>query len=430
MKRELAAQERLQWHAPAEVKKMGDDEGEKFFFDYWGFDDDVMNADLEMKRNGLRSDGSSSNNSIPIALLPAIAAHSHRAHSSYEHIRRSIFQRDFQCPSGTHSCSAVGENNLCCENGATCISTYEGIGCCPYGATCGQQVSECQSGYTSCPDSPNGGCCVPGAVCEGTGCVFIGTQTLVRTLATATQTDGVSYTTQTSSGRTVTIAYPTTEISITTTTVTLTPSGGSTTRTITLSGEACQDGAFSCPANQGGGCCPIGQGCSADGTCPDLSVSTSATAGSPIPAGSTPVSEASVVSSTSATSTAGCPTGFYQCSAVYLGGCCRVGRDCQTTSCPPQDTTSLLSNPTVYVTGDNGGAAAATAGSCANGWFLCGADALGGCCPSGYECGVQSCRASGQRNTAKMAPSSASVQRWAWGFLGLGMVIGVGMIWL
>lgn len=431
MKRELAAQERLQWHAPVEVKKMDDDEGEKFFLDYWGFGDEAMNERLEKDVAGSRIDEDSRNTSLPIAMLPAIAPHIQKAHFSYDRIRRSIFKRDFQCPGGTHSCSAIGENNLCCNNGESCVSTSNGIGCCPYGITCGQEVSECQSGYTSCPNSPNGGCCIPGAACQGEGCVLVGTRTVVRTLATSTRTDGVSFTTEVTSGRTVTVAYPTTEISVTTTTVTLTPSGTATTRTITLSGQACQDGFFSCPANKGGGCCPTGQACSADGTCPDVTSSTSTAAGAPFLPTSRSVSVASVESSTSVTQTAGCPTGFYQCSAVYLGGCCRVGRDCHTTSCPPQDTTSIVSNPTVYVTGNNG-AAAATAGSCANGWYLCNANENGGCCPSGYQCGVQSCRAtvSGQRNTAKMAPSSANVQRWAWSFLGLGVVVGVGMIWL
>lgn len=435
MKREVEAQERLRWHAPAGVKKMGNDEGEKFFFNYWGFDndlvDDIPGNDGTISHVDADIYDGSLNASVVTPLLPAIAPHAGLDAIGFSRLRRSIFERDFNCPGGTYACTSIKQNDLCCQNGETCVDTSNGPGCCPAGATCGNQVSGCASGYTSCPNSPNGGCCVPGASCQGVGCVFLGTQTVVQTLPRTTETTGASFTTETRSGRTVTVAYPTTEISVSTTTVTLSPSGETTTRTVTL-GKQCQTGYFSCAANQGGGCCPTGQACSADGTCPDPS--TSATARAPVLPTSQSVSVASVPSSsstsTSTTTQENCPTGFYQCSAVYLGGCCRVGRDCHTTSCPPQDTTTLLSNPTIYVTGGNG-AAAASAGSCANGWFACGANQNGGCCPSGYQCGVQSCRASGQRNTAKMAPySSANVQRWAWGFLGLALVVGVGMVLL
>jgi hypothetical protein len=180
----------------------------------------------------------------------------------------------------------------------------------------------------------------------------------------------------------------------------------------------------------GGGCCPNGQSCANDGKCPDSTTTTTATARAPV----LPTSQTVTIQGVSSSSTqlAGCPTGYYMCSAVYLGGCCRVGRNCQTTSCPPQDTATLVtSGRTIYVTGPNG--AAATGGSCANGWYACGADQNGGCCPSGYQCGVQSCKAtnSGQRDTAKMAVDNvATVQRWAWTFLGIGLMVGVGMIWL
>ena len=375
------------------------------------------------------------NATILPGLPPAIAPHLSRYESyDYGHIRRMIFEtRDFQCPGGTYSCSSIGHDDLCCYSTDTCVSTSEGVGCCPRGASCGQEVSSCdtEAGYTSCPNSPNGGCCIPGASCEGTGCVVQGTQTVTRTLDTATQTTGASYTTETMSGRTITVVYPTTEISVSTKTITLSPSGDMTTRTVTFSGESCQTGFFSCPANLGGGCCPTGQGCANDGTCPDTT--STATAGAPVLPTSESISPASVASSTTTTTVpANCPTGFYQCSAVYLGGCCRVGRNCQTTSCPPQDTTTVEGNPTIAVTGGGGAGSVAVGGSCANGWYGCGADQNGGCCPSNYACGVQSCSATiaGQRDTAKMAPSSAAALRWAWGFIGFGVAVGVGMVWL
>ena len=91
-----------------------------------------------------------------------------------------------------------------------------------------------------------------------------------------------------------------------------------------------------------------------------------------------------------------CPTGFYQCSAYYRGNCCRVGRDCATSSCPPSDSTSVLVSNGITVVvataaasgaASSGGAAPvannAQKGSCAQGWFSCASSAGGGCCPNG-----------------------------------------------
>ena len=219
------------------------DEGEKFYFGYWDFGDDVssktgasnsfepafLDAPADLEPYG--------NSSMTPILRPAIAQHSKRDFTSFRILGRSIFQRDFQCPTGTHDCSSIGKNNLCCDTGETCVSTSNGIGCCPAGATCGTDVSGCDTaaGYTSCPNSPNGGCCIPGAVCKGVGCIFQGTQTVTRTAATATATNGVSYTTETSSGHTVTVEVPITEVSVSTTTVTLSPNGYTTTQTLIIS---------------------------------------------------------------------------------------------------------------------------------------------------------------------------------------------------
>jgi hypothetical protein len=144
-------------------------------------------------------------------------------------------------------------------------------------------------------------------------------------------------------------------------------------------------------------------------------------------------------------SDASCPTGFYMCSAHYLGGCCRVGRNCDTTSCPTSDSTELVSNGVTI--GGAGGVAASTStttldpdassaastqdGTCANGWFLCSESDGGGCCPADYVCGA-SCTAtiSGVADQAKQQPSGAEAVSWAWGFFVLALGTGVGMVWL
>lgn len=137
------------------------------------------------------------------------------------------------------------------------------------------------------------------------------------------------------------------------------------------------------------------------------------------------------------------------CSAHYLGGCCRVGRNCDTTSCPTSDSTALVSNG-VTIAGISGDVAASTStttvddddpsataassqdeDTCANGWFMCGESEGGGCCPSNYICGA-SCTAtvSGVDDQAKREPSGAGVVRWAWGFFAVALGTGIGMVWL
>lgn len=92
-----------------------------------------------------------------------------------------------------------------------------------------------------------------------------------------------------------------------------------------------------------------------------------------------------------------CPTGFYACSAVYHGGCCQTGRDCDTTSCPTTSSTTFTSNgETIAVPVTTGGSP--STGKCAKGWFSCADTAGGGCCPVGFACGT-SCTATAASTT-------------------------------
>lgn len=119
-----------------------------------------------------------------------------------------------------------------------------------------------------------------------------------------------------------------------------------------------------------------------------------------------------------------CPTGFYACSAVYGGGCCQTGRDCQVTSCPSTASTTVVSDGvTVVVPASDASAATATSeGSCAGGWTLCpSSGATAGCCPGGYSCGTASCflaTGSATASVAKELPGSGAVRG-----AGLGMVM-------
>lgn len=88
----------------------------------------------------------------------------------------------------------------------------------------------------------------------------------------------------------------------------------------------------------------------------------------------------------------GCPTGFYGCLATHGGGCCRTGRDCDTSACPPPSTTIISDGATIVVLASDVPTTTASS-TCADGWFLCGASAgpVPGCCPSGFDCGTASC---------------------------------------
>lgn len=148
---------------PTAVRKMSDDEGEKFFFNYWGFDSgtDEVNSFL------------SSRNVIVSDLRPPILVHTSK---SARRALSMLWGRDFKCPTDTFSCSSIGQSSSCCSDGDSCVivqNTGLGVvGCCPDGETCGETVGACENGYTSCPSSIGGGCCIPGYECVTGGCKY------------------------------------------------------------------------------------------------------------------------------------------------------------------------------------------------------------------------------------------------------------------
>lgn len=132
---------------------------------------------------------------------------------------------------------------------------------------------------------------------------------------------------------------------------------------------------------------------------------------------SAPVRPTSDSTTASSSSSGFCPTGFYACSAVYGGGCCQTGRDCQTTSCPTTASTTIISSGvTVVVPASDVTAATITTGTCAGGWSLCPTDAgpTAGCCPTGYSCGTASCllaTGSATASVAKELPGSGAARK-------------------
>jgi hypothetical protein len=294
--------------------------------------------------------------------------------------------------------------------------------------------------------------------------VYASTATITTTLPAVTVTTGAIWSTASDSTTTNTciipVNSPSQAVSVYTTTTTLVIATSGNTETTTVvetttvfpsssaavvtpispssSGQGpltCSPGFRTCPASLGGGCCRTDRACGSQ-TCPALSTAAppvlpTSGSGSDVISASTTTSRESITSSATVVYS-GCPTGFYMCSAYYLGGCCRVGRNCDTTSCPTSESTAVVSNSRLTVIAPSGARSGAVTGNCANGWSSCAANLGGGCCPSGYECGTScTATASGQSNVGKGAPSEAAkAGRCGWIFLILGIVSGIGMVFL
>ncbi|EAW22903.1 putative GPI anchored protein [Aspergillus fischeri NRRL 181] len=153
------------------VKKMSEDEGEKFFFDYWDFEgaDEVgLTA-----TNETYSPQSYDNHEAP-EIQPRV--YPFRPSVPTNMGFSPLFRRDFKCPTGTFACMAIDRPNSCCGAGDTCVLVQDtglgDVGCCPQGQTCSGVIGSCQQGYMSCPASMGGGCCIPGYECVSGGCKF------------------------------------------------------------------------------------------------------------------------------------------------------------------------------------------------------------------------------------------------------------------
>ena len=199
VKKSSDIQSRLATQIPSVIQKMSADEGEMFFLDYWHFDaqnpqellaHDEARSSLEYLNQsfihdaGLRRSRSNAHNAKDTIdgfdfLLPPFPLHAESSiqrESLLRFLRRKLVERNYQCPAGTNDCSSIGRPNNCCATDETCMivtNTGNGdVGCCPAGSSCGGQVSDCDTaaGYSSCPGSPNGGCCIPGFACQDIGC--------------------------------------------------------------------------------------------------------------------------------------------------------------------------------------------------------------------------------------------------------------------
>ncbi|KAM5352436.1 hypothetical protein ACJ41O_005159 [Fusarium nematophilum] len=320
---------------------------------------------------------------------PAFAPHSEEARDGV--LRRAaealaLLQRRSSCPEGMNSCSDIDSDVKCCQEGTYCVDVGDavagGVACCPDGASCGGGVGSCPSDATSCSEELGGGCCIPGYVCEGLGCVPSASATQTRT-SVESSTQDQSAMTITTTQTTIIEGRPSTVV--VTLTVTETPSQEPTTLTETEVVTASEEEPETTTETQ-----------SESETETETEIITATASGSvtgaaPYRPTGTSVTETSDDEDTQT----GCPTGFYGCLATHGGGCCRTDRDCATYDCPAPSTTIITDGATIVVLATDappapGGGPTST---CADGWFLCGEDAgpVAGCCPTGYDCGTASC---------------------------------------
>ncbi len=177
------------------VRKMGSEQGEMFFPEYWRFDtvkeqESVFDSgtkgpprDKFAHLDGSENSEDWANASIPQQLQAPFALHvngdfdNRSLRGRFLKSPRAIFgldKRQFQCPGDTTVCTSISQPNSCCPTGTVCQSITDtgngAVGCCPEGSTCSEEVGECGAPDSSCPDSSGGGCCIQGYSCSGAGC--------------------------------------------------------------------------------------------------------------------------------------------------------------------------------------------------------------------------------------------------------------------
>ncbi|KAL4813667.1 hypothetical protein BDW67DRAFT_103187 [Aspergillus spinulosporus] len=265
-------------------------------------------------------------------------------------------RREFECPSGTSACTSINRSDSCCGTDETCVVVEDtGLG----DVGCCPSGQDCSGTIGSCFE---GYTSCPSSL--GGGCCFPGYECVE---------GGCAH--------------------IITITITLSSTTLTTTSTETVSATSSTD---------------------TDTTTTTTSTITSST-GNLTP----PDRPTSLSTTTSSETETICPTGFYACAAVYQGGCCQTGRNCDTTSCPAISSTTIETEGRTIIIAEPTTSAATAASNqesgartCATGWFSCADTVGGGCCPTGYACGA-SCTAVPTASTtgtvAKEAPTAASI---------------------
>ncbi|KAL8695276.1 MAG: hypothetical protein Q9218_000174 [Villophora microphyllina] len=354
--------ESVEAQVPVAVRKMMGQEAEMFFQDYWQFEQEDRHQPTTSGKTVYNSEVWMNTSLLPPLLAPIALHQDSDASSSPLRWARGLVphlhNRAFQCPTNTNACTDIDRPNSCCPYGDSCqlmTNTGQGdVACCGIGHTCAGKVQNCAPNYQSCPSNEGGGCCLPGS----TTTVIVNPQ-VTASPPTSSQSSSPPATTTSSSALAPLPFGPPSATSSSQTTVTT-----STTSTTTS-----------------------GPPTSSSSSSPSPTASSSSSSIFFAPARPT---SAAVVTTHYASAAPSCPTGFYQCSAYYHGGCCRIGRDCGLSDCPASASSTVAQGDGVTIVAPS--QAAVTGAGCAPGWTTCGKDVGGGCCPpGGFECGRESC---------------------------------------
>jgi progranulin len=193
--------------SPVGVMKMSDDPGQKFYLDYWRYEEeqqqlnssDVAPTPALRIRDEVEEAMLLANASVSISYRAPFSLHTEDYFGYHDYhgfeargriprrdaaaaVLVQLQKRQFECPGGTSACTSIGYPNSCCTTNETCFQIQDTglgpVGCCPDGATCGGTISGCNSPNTPCTESSSadyqgGGCCIPNYVCAGVGCKFL-----------------------------------------------------------------------------------------------------------------------------------------------------------------------------------------------------------------------------------------------------------------
>lgn len=159
---------------PSGVRKMSDDEGEKFFLDYWNFiesSDAILSNSSEAFNPTSPADVDESSTALFVGQSYPFRA------PSPPLFENDLQARSFKCPIGTWACTSIGRSDRCCGAGETCEIVHDtghgNVGCCAKGKTCNGMIGSCAYGYTACSQGLGGGCCIPGYHCVEGGCELL-----------------------------------------------------------------------------------------------------------------------------------------------------------------------------------------------------------------------------------------------------------------
>ncbi|KAI8235426.1 hypothetical protein K4K57_004331 [Colletotrichum sp. SAR 10_99] len=168
---------------PTAIRKMSPNAGEKLLPDDLAFAKDVFDTPLtpheKLLAARMADDPFLYNASYPHR--PPFASHSSQAGLGWEHFRRAIdvlnlLEKRQACPTKMNSCETIGSPDKCCMTNEVCVKVVDesvgNVACCPAGASCNGPVGICPIGTTSCAADVGGGCCIPGYVCQGSGCKY------------------------------------------------------------------------------------------------------------------------------------------------------------------------------------------------------------------------------------------------------------------